>query len=176
MSLSRISQHQMCITPVNLVYLSASRSLSESNPNHTIVHNTLYTYSYREIAKTSKNVERANKTRERSIMPKSWARSFSGYRFFPDLSLSESETTCINLHLKRFSAKCTEDSSRYLHFKQKIFGKSAWHFRPNLPRCTCMRAVNRQPLFTARGTRRAFSVALHASSSISRVWRWSNDS
>ena len=41
---------------------------------------------------------------------------------------------------------------------------------------TCMHAVNRQPLFTARGTRRAFSFALHVSSSISRVWRWSNDS
>ena len=27
------------------------------------------------------------------------------------------------------------------------------------PAPTCMRAVNRQPLFTARGTRRAFSVA-----------------
>ena len=71
-----------------------------------------------EIAKTSRNVERANKTRKRSVRPKSWSRSFSGYRFFPDLSLSEFETTCIHLHLKHFSAKCTENISRYLHFKQ----------------------------------------------------------
>ena len=37
---------------------------------------------------------------------------------------------------------------------------------------TCMRAVNRQPLFTARGTRRAFSFALHVSCSMSRVLCW----
>ena len=34
---------------------------------------------------------------------------------------------------------------------------------------TCMRAVNRQPMFTARRTRRAFSVSVHAFCSITRM-------
>ena len=37
---------------------------------------------------------------------------------------------------------------------------------------TCMRAVNRQPMFTARGTRRAFSFAVYVSCPITRVLRW----
>ena len=43
-------------------------------------------------------------------------------------------------------------------------------------RVTCMRAVNRQPMFTARGTRRAFSVSVHASCSITHVSHWNTDS
>ena len=117
-------------------FLSAPLSLSRSVLNGEIVHNTLYLNHNREIAKTSKNVERANKTRERSVIPKTKDHSFSGYRFFPDLSLSESETTCINLHSGRFLAKCTENISRYLRLKQK----------------TSKRAVNRQPGFRAGGS------------------------
>ena len=43
-------------------------------------------------------------------------------------------------------------------------------------RLTCMRAVNRQPMFTARGTRRAFSFSVHVSCSITRVLHWNTDS
>ena len=37
-------------------------------------------------------------------------------------------------------------------------------------RKTCMRAANRQPMFTARGTRRAFSFFLRVFCSITSVW------
>ena len=41
---------------------------------------------------------------------------------------------------------------------------------------TCMRAVNRQPMFTARGTRRAFSFSIYVSCSITRVLHYNKDS
>ena len=59
----------------------------------------------------------------------------------------------------------------YNHFcgekLRKILGQVWCH--------TCMRAVNRQPMFTARGTRRAFSFSVNVSCSITRVLRWNTD-
>jgi len=48
--------------------------------------------------------------------------------------------------------------------------------RSQLNSQTCMRAVNRQPMFTARGTRRAFSFSIYVSCSIERILRYNKDS
>ena len=85
------------------------------------------------IAQTSKNVERANNSREWSSFSKSWSRSFSGCRIFLDLSLSESETTYPNLKFGRSSAKSAERISRYPYFCENIFRKSLATLRHDLP-------------------------------------------
>ena len=64
-----------------------------------------------------------------------WSGSFSSCRIFLDLSLSESETTCLYLGLGRFSLNSTEDHVRYLNFCEIIFRKCANPFRLNFPAC-----------------------------------------
>ena len=77
----------------------------------------------REIAKTSKNVDWANKNREWSTFRKSFHQSFSGCRIFLDRSLSESETKLPELQLVQFSAKSDGWIARYHHFCKNIFPK-----------------------------------------------------
>ena len=59
-------------------------------------------HHFPEIDFSSKNVERANKTRARAKIPKSKYQSFSTRIFFLDLSLSQPETICIILKLTAF--------------------------------------------------------------------------
>ena len=61
--------------------------------------------------------------------------SFSSCRIFLDLSLSESETTCLYLGLGRFSLRSDLGIARNLDFCEIIFGKSANPFRLNFPAC-----------------------------------------
>ena len=69
-----------------LDYLLVSLSLSGSIPNQRIVHNALYFYEIREIAKTSKNVNRANKTQARALMTTTLSRVILGVQIFPRTS------------------------------------------------------------------------------------------
>jgi len=69
-----------------------------------------------EITLYTKNVERANNSREWGPFSKPWPCSISGYRIFLDLSLSESETACLNLYFGCFSQKSDHRRARYHHF------------------------------------------------------------
>ena len=67
------------------------------------------------------------------LMPGPWAQSFSARKIFWKLSLSESETTCPNLHSGRLSRKSLDRIARYLHFSVKIFAISVGPLRHDLP-------------------------------------------
>ena len=122
-----------------------------------------------QFPKMRENVERTNKTREWGVCPKSWGNLFSGYRIFPDLSLSESQSSCLSLETLQFSTNSTERAQSYGRFS-KILDQICWG--PSVSRFALrtiillyenedlVRAVNRQPCLPRGMTRRAHDLQL----------------
>ena len=76
--------------------------------------------------------------------------SFSSYRIFLDLSLSESQTMISKLHRGRFSQRSDHRDARYSRFCEIIFGKSGTPFEHDLPwrcaiKCCCRTALRCSP-------------------------------